>query len=75
MKAVASVLCRILHIRRSVDPGVKYFNVGPTISARASRNKRKVLDFHKNVFNLNFEQNHSLLYEEFNLIFFIIVPF
>lgn len=45
MKAVASVLCRTLHISRSVDPGVKYFNVGPTISARASRNKRLILDF------------------------------
>lgn len=45
MKAVASVLCRTLHISRNVDPGVKYFNVGPTISARASRNKKLILDF------------------------------
>lgn len=36
MYAVASVLCKTLQMSFNVDPGVRYFNVGPTISALAS---------------------------------------
>lgn len=36
MYAVASVLCRTLQMSFSVDPGVRYLSVGPTISALAS---------------------------------------
>jgi len=45
MYAVASVLCKTLQMSFNVDPGVRYFSVGPTISALASmmveRNKEK----------------------------------
>lgn len=30
------MLCRTLQMSFNVDPGVRYFSVGPTISARAS---------------------------------------
>lgn len=32
----ASVLCKTLQTSLRVDPGVRYFNVGPSISAFAS---------------------------------------
>lgn len=41
MYAVASVLCRTLQMSFNVDPGVRYFSFGPTISALASE-RRKV---------------------------------
>ena len=40
MYAVASVLCKTLQMSFSVDPGVRYFSVGPTISALASAEKK-----------------------------------
>lgn len=36
MYAVASVLCKTLQMSLSVEPGVRYFSDGPTISALAS---------------------------------------
>ena len=36
MYAVASVLCKTLQMSFSVEPGVRYFSDGPTISALAS---------------------------------------
>lgn len=41
MYAVASVLCKTLQMSFNVDPGVRYFNVGPTISALASAKEGK----------------------------------
>lgn len=41
MYAVASVLCKTLQMSFNVDPGVRYFNVGPTISALASTKEGK----------------------------------
>jgi hypothetical protein len=41
MYAVASVLCKTLQMSFNVDPGVRYFSVGPTISALASAGKKK----------------------------------
>lgn len=40
MYAVASVLCKTLQMSFSVDPGVRYFSVGPTISALASEEEK-----------------------------------
>lgn len=40
MYAVASVLCKTLQMSFSVDPGVRYFSVGPTISALASKENK-----------------------------------
>lgn len=45
MYAVASVLCKTLQMSFNVDPGVRYFSVGPTISALASVGKRRKLLF------------------------------
>lgn len=42
MYAVASVLCKTLQMSFNVDPGVRYFSVGPTISALASAKRGKV---------------------------------
>jgi hypothetical protein len=41
MYAVASVLCKTLQMSFNVDPGVRYFSVGPTISALASAGKKE----------------------------------
>jgi hypothetical protein len=41
MNAVASVLCKTLQMSFNVDPGVRYFSDGPTISALASNGKKE----------------------------------